>query len=84
MADLSCLPPCVVNAAEPLPGQILVVGSTTSTVITLCDPTTDVPVVVSLSVQDGVLTSSAFNLDGTPYPGAVEDLVQCTAPAPTP
>lgn len=47
----------------------------------LCDPTSDEPKIVRYKYEAGStdITADAYNLDGTPYTGSIDDLVQCSA-----
>lgn len=47
----------------------------------LCDPTSDEPKIVRYKYEAGStdITADAYNLDGTPYTGSIDNLVQCSA-----
>jgi hypothetical protein len=47
----------------------------------LCDPTSDEPKIVRYKYEAGStdITADAYNLDGTPYTGTIDNLVQCSA-----
>lgn len=66
----------------PLPGDVFTPGSCSPATefdsVVLCDPVTDVPVIVVITYNNiGVPTANGYNLDGTPYVGVIANLVQC-------